>query len=225
MKIGPVQYAVLAVALLCLGGCAGIEADVHASGVAGVATTTVAAGTAVKLPGAQTYRVARMPSQEGAVDHPQYEALLRDQLAGYGLVDDESDTAHYVLSIAYATRPTTVNVHTGDCSAPESASAADTGCGAQASPGAAWFGRQTYRHALSLRFFDRATGAEVYKVSAMLDDRDADPAHALPGLVKSALAKFPFESAGQWRVKLRVDDDTHTPAVVSVMPVTPAMQR
>ncbi|MDI7066128.1 hypothetical protein QMO17_33330, partial [Klebsiella pneumoniae] len=97
------------------------------------------------------------------------------------LVDTAGKPAHYLLSIAYATRPAAVGVGTKDC--------APGMC--ERSPEAPFslFGGRAYQHTLTLRFFERASGREVYKVSAASSDRDADPLHAMPLLVKSALAR------------------------------------
>ncbi len=190
-----------ALAAASLTGCAGLSADVHT------------ANPAAALQGEQTYAIERMPSQDDSADHSQFEALLRDELAKNGFVDTDGKPAHYLLSIAYDTRPATVGVSTADC-------AADA-CGRPVEPAFSLFGQRTYRHALTLRFFERASGQEVYKVSATSSDRDADPLHAMPALVKSALAKLPFGAPPDWRVKLRAAQAGGMPDVVSVKPLQP----
>jgi hypothetical protein len=83
------------------------------------------------------------------------------------------------------------------------------------------FGGRTYQHSLTLRFFEPTSGDERYKVSAVIADRDADPSHAMPLLVKSALAKFPFDAPPDWRVKLQQDNASGVPTVISVKPLRP----
>jgi hypothetical protein len=189
--------AVLAAASLT--GCAGLSADVH--------TTNPAA----ELQGERTYTIARMPSQDASADHPQFEAMLRDELAKNGFVDTAGKPAHYLLSVAYDTRPVAVGVSTTDC--------APGAC--ERSPEAPFslFGGRAYQHALTLRFFERSSGQEVYKVSAASSDRDPDPLHAMPVLVKSALARFPFDAPPDWRVKLSDEKAAGVPEVVSLKPV------
>ncbi|RKE39081.1 uncharacterized protein DUF4136 [Paraburkholderia sp. BL23I1N1] len=184
-----------------LTGCAGLNADVHTANPSAV------------LQGERTYTIARMPSQDASVDHPQFETLLRDELAKNGFTDTAGQSAHYLLSIAYDTRPATVSVGAKDC-------ALGT-CERSPEPPFSLFGGRAYQHALSLRFFERSSGQEVYKVSAASSDRDADPLHAMPLLVKSALAKFPFDAPPDWRVKLRTDPTGGVPEVVSLKPVQP----
>jgi hypothetical protein len=180
-----------------LTGCAGLNADVHA------------ANPTVGLPGDPTYSIARMPSQDASADHPQFEALLRDELARRGFVFATGNAAHYLLSIAYDTRPAVVGVGGKDC--------VPSDCGKADAP-FALFGGAAYQHSLTLRFFERTSGEERYKVRAVIADRDADPLHAMPVLVKSALAKFPFD-ASDWRVKLQQDKASGVPTVISVKPL------
>jgi hypothetical protein len=187
-----------------LTGCAGLSADVH---------TATPANAAAALTGESTYTITRIPSQEASADHQRFEALLRDALARHGFVDTADKPAHYLLSIAYGTRPATVSVSVPDC--------APGDCGHQAETPAALFGSRVYQHSLTLRFFDRASGEPRYKVSAITNDRDADPLHAMPALVASALAKLPFDAPSDWRVKLRADKAGGVPEVLSVKPLQP----
>src|SRR5690242_8187189 len=94
-----------ALAAATLTGCTGLNADVHT------------ANPAAALRGERTYTIARMPSQDASADHPQFEALLRDELAKHGFADASAQQAHYLLSIAYATRPAGVGVNAADCAA------------------------------------------------------------------------------------------------------------
>lgn len=127
--------------------------------------------------------------------------------------------ARYLLSIAYETRPATIGVAAGGCARDGDKACAANNGGTPAS--FAWFGRRSYQHALTLRFFDRSNGREVYKVSAISEDHDAEPLHAIPYLVKSALAQFPFDGHPDWRVKLHTDEAGGAPQVISVKPVQP----
>ena len=108
-------------------------------------------------------------------------------------------------------RPATIGVNEHGCTSGD----------CQRGPAAPFslFGARAYRHTLALRFFERASGREVYKVSAASTDRDADPLRATPSLIKSALAQFPFDAPSDWRVKLRMDKARGVPDVVSVEPI------
>ncbi|MBK5150836.1 DUF4136 domain-containing protein [Burkholderia sp. R-69608] len=199
----PVKAILICAALAAasLTGCAGLNADVHTANPSAV------------LKGERTYTIARMPSQDSSADHPQFETMLRDELAKNGFTDSAARSAHYLLSIAYDTRPAAIGVGSKDC--------APGVCERSPEPPFALFGGRAYQHALTLRFFEQSSGQEVYKVSAASSDRDPDPLHAMPLLVKSALAKFPFDAPPDWRVKLRADQAGGVPAVVSVKPLQP----
>jgi hypothetical protein len=193
-----------ALAAASLTGCAGLSADVH---------TADATNATAALQGERTYTIARMPSQETSADHPQFESLLVSELAKQGFVAATAESARYLLSVAYDTRPATIGVNENGCTSGD----------CQRGPAAPFslFGGPGYRHALTLRFFERASGQKVYKVSAVSSDRDADPLHAMPTLVKSALARFPFDAPPDWRVKLRADETGGVPTVTSVKPLQP----
>jgi hypothetical protein len=199
-KMAKVTLMCAALAAASLAACAGLNADVHT------------ANPAAALQGEPTYAIARLPSQDASADHPQFEALLRDELARRGFVYAAGKPAHYLLSIAYDTRPRAIGVGAGDC--------APSDCPKPAVP-FSLFGGRAYQHSLTLRFFERTSGDERYKVSAVIVDRDADPSHAMPALVKSALAKFPFDASSDWRVKLQQDTASGVPTVISVKPLQP----
>ncbi|EGD01216.1 hypothetical protein B1M_27686, partial [Burkholderia sp. TJI49] len=65
-------------------------------------------------------------------------------------------------------------------------------------------------------FVDAKSGAGVYRVSAALRDREPGAQQAAPTLVKSALAKLPFELGQGWLVETKKDDAGAMPGVVSV---------
>ena len=184
-----------------LTGCAGVSTDVRVS------------PTDTPMQGEHNYALARSPLQDGNPDNTEYEILIRSELARYGFADVTQQRAHYLLSIAYDTRSAAVGVGSADC--------AQEGCSSPGETAFALFGRHSYKHSLTLRFFEQTNGHEVYKVSVVSQDHDADPLHAIPYLVKSALAQFPFADHSDWRVKLRADAADGGPQVVSVKPVQP----
>ncbi|WP_144137445.1 DUF4136 domain-containing protein [Paraburkholderia sp. BCC1884] len=190
-----------ALVAVSLTGCAGLSTDVHT------------ANPAASFAGARTYTIARPPSQDASASAPSFETLLRAELAKQGFVDTQDLPAHYLLSIAYDTRPATISVATKDCPPGE--------CDRATPAPFSLFDGPVYQHGLTLRFFERASGREIYKVSAMSRDRDADALHAMPSLVKSALARFPFDAPPDWRVKLRAHAAGGVPEVTSVKPLQP----
>jgi hypothetical protein len=195
-------YLCAALAAASLTGCAGLSADVHTSG---------SDHAAAALRGEPTYAIARTQPQQNSADFTQAEKLLRDELAQHGFADAAGKPAHYLLSVAYSTRPASIGIGGSECAPADCARGSD-------GLGALLFGRE-YQHALTLRFFDYASGAERYKVSAVFVDRDADPVHALPLLVKTALARLPFDEPADWRVKLSLDKSSGVPNVESMKPL------
>jgi hypothetical protein len=189
----------IALAVATLAGCTGMHADVHA------------ATPAAAFAGERTYTFAGPPTQEARADHAQFETVLRDELAKQGFADTAERPAHYVLSVGYETRPAQIGVGVSDC--------ASGNCGPQTDASVSLFGARVYRHTLTLRFFERESGREVYKVSAASTDRDADPLRATPALIRSALVQFPFDAPTDWRVKLRPNPKGSLPEVVSVTPL------
>jgi hypothetical protein len=184
-----------------LAGCAGVTADVEATG---------------GLPAASTanYRFAPTPAQAEAGEILPAEALLREGLAQRGFNAGAPESARYLVSVAWATRPADVKVLASGCSA---------NCAPAEAPSLPWFGRP-YVHTLTLRFFALPDGSDVYTVSAVKRDRNADARAALPYLVAAALARLPYAGAPQWRVKLgdardnAVNGSPHMPEVLSVSP-------
>jgi hypothetical protein len=201
-----IAHLCAALAAASLTACAGLSADVHT-----VSGSGSGAGEADALQGDPSYSLARTQSQDDSAAHPQAEKLLRNELAKHGFVDTAGKPAHYLLSMAYSTRPASIGIGGADC-APADCTAGGDGLGALL------FGRD-YQHALTLRFFDYASGTERYKVSAVFDDRNADPLHALPLLVKTALAQLPFDAPADWRVKLSIDQASGVPNVESMAPL------
>lgn len=72
---------------------------------------------------------------------------------------------------------------------------------------------------LTLRFIERSSGGDAYRVSAAVQDRHPDALLAAPVLVRSALARVPFADGGGWLVETKKRDaDDAMPGVVSVKP-------
>lgn len=171
---------------------------------------------------------ARTETQDGdgqddnARQYRHVESLVRDELARQGY-HEQPDGAPYRLAIAYATQPAAVALGAG------------TASGASGTPGAEPpgprvdgsapfvlpFAGPVYRHLLTLRFVDARNGETAYQVTASARDRQADPLAAMPNLVRSALAKLPFQGGAGWLVRTRPDAAGGMPGVVSVKPAEP----
>jgi hypothetical protein len=182
------------------------------------------------LEGGRTYDLARTSSQATDPIHERYEIRARDELAGYGFVEASPDALphpRYRVSIAYDTHPVSVSIEERDCGSAETSAETSVtdngtdvaGCAPLEARPAVGHGR--YVHSLTLRFFDWATGKEIYKVTSTERNGDEDAAGTTPYLVKSALAKLPYAGHSDWRVKLReaAAGAGGAPEVVSVGPI------
>ncbi|WP_174910798.1 DUF4136 domain-containing protein [Burkholderia diffusa] len=195
------EWAATALAVALLTGCAGVTTGVSALGQP----------TAFES-GAHDYDFVRTAAQADDAEYRQIETLVRDELAHRGFDAQPGQAARYRLSIAYATQPASVAATADQCGAASSACVTVDGPAPLALP----FAGKVYRHVLTLRFVDAKSGADVYRVSASMRDRDAGTQRAAPTLVKSALAKLPFEQGDGWLVKMKKDDAGAMPSVVSV---------
>lgn len=197
------EWAATALAVSLLTGCAGVTTGVSALGQPNAFAS-----------GAHGYDFVRTAAQADDAEYRQIETLVRDELAHRGFDAQPGPAAGYRLSIAYVTQPASVAATADQCGAASSACVTVDGPAPFALP----FAGKVYRHVLTLRFVDAKTGADVYRVSASLRDRDALTQQAAPTLVKSALAKLPFEPGDGWLVKTKKDDAGAMPGVVSVKP-------
>ncbi|WP_179404033.1 DUF4136 domain-containing protein [Burkholderia guangdongensis] len=212
-----IEWAAAALAAALLTGCAGVTSGVGAAGQAGAFAS-----------GAHGYGFARTDAQADNAEYKQIEALVHDELARRGFDAQPLKDAPYRLSIAYATQPAAVAVATDACGDAKGETSAKGENGENGEKGActgvdgpapflSFFGK-VYRHTLTLRFVDAKTNAQAYRVSAALQDREPGSLEAAPALVKSALAKLPFDAGGRWLVKTKKDDAGGMPGVVSVKP-------
>lgn len=189
-----------------LAGCVGIGTEV-----------TVTKGAPADIgEGARTYVLANDPIDAARRDATRYRALVSTALARGGFSAADGAHARYRVSLAYDTRLQSISVAGG------------TTCGASGDCGGngpravfSWPWQKTYLHSLTVRFFDRESGREVYKVSAERRDHRVDENEAFPYLVDSALAQLPYASEGRWDVRLRpAGDDGQRARVVSATPRT-----
>ena len=170
----------LAACCAALSACAGTETAVRASAAPGFGA------------GERTYAFAI--EREGAVsgDDERYAAAVARRLAGLGYVAAPMRAAHYRIALSHDTHRAGVAIADASCIQGKP-------CGAPAplrAPGFPWPGVKTYVHSLTVRFFDRADGREVYLVSVTKRDREPGSLRAVDFLVAGALARMPFAGGG-----------------------------
>ncbi|AOJ69073.1 MULTISPECIES: DUF4136 domain-containing protein [Burkholderia] len=198
-----ILWAGAALAVALLSGCASVTTGVSASGAPDA------------LAGARTYDFARTAAQADNADYGQVEALVRRELAQRGFDEAADAQARYRVSIAYATQPASVALTMPGCGgAQQPACVAVDGPAPFGLP----FAGTVYRHVLTLRFVERSSGRDAYRVSAAVQDRRPDALQAAPVLVRSALARVPFADGNGWLVETKKADASALPGVVSVKP-------
>ncbi len=207
----------LTACMAALTGCAGIEMAVRAD-----ATPDFGAAE-------RTYAFAGTQSDAAEGDDAAYAPAVARRLAALGYVAAPAQTARYRVALSHDTRSPSISVAYTDC-------AGGTPCDTARpppAPGFPWLGAKTYVHSLTLRFFDRVDGREVYTVSVAKRDRERSAQRAADDLVAAALARAPFESGTQsergdgdrrngrtdWKVTLRENGPNGPPSVTGIAPV------
>lgn len=160
--------------------------------------------------GARTYAFKRTPEQDNNLEQKTYEGWVRDRLAGDGFQERAARDAQYLVSLAYGMQSSVVRVQ-------------EPAFDPMFGPG--WYGPWGWRYNpwmwgpppmyverdwpvymkwLQLRFLDRASGREVYLVSARTEDGGNSLVGVMPYLIRAALAKLPFPSGQQSTVEEKV---------------------
>jgi hypothetical protein len=159
---------------------------------------------------ARTFAFTRSPVQQNSIEQATYEQLVANELETYSFRQVPSGQAHYLVALGYSTegetRTVTQPVYYGG-----------------PWPGPYWrpfdpwgpFGpypsgyiSQTYpvfTHTLGIRITERASGKEVYNVTARTTDEVSSLVPAMPYLVRSALADFPLRNGVVRTVRIPLD--------------------
>lgn len=211
------QILLLAACVAVLTGCAGTETAVRVRAAPGLSS------------GEHTYAFADSPPGVADPDKMRWEAAVARRLAQFGFSAAPARSAQYRVALSHDTRLASATLAYAPC-------AGASPCGPPPplrAPGFPWPGMKTYAHSLTLRFFDRADGREIYAVSATKRDRESSASAAVDALVASALARVPFQretpnEAGsdaegggptEWKVTLREGERDTEPRVTGVAPM------
>jgi len=193
--------ATLAVASVVLAGCAST-----------VTSQVTAFGDSPGFEGPRTYALTRTAEQQNNQEHATYEQWLRTRLAGDGFSEQSPSSAHYLIGMSYGITQQMMRV-------------AEPAYDPMFAPGPwgpwgrpwGWYGypygpppayvERDYPYALTglqLRFTDRASGKEVYRVQANTSDGGTSLASAMPYLIDAALKQLPFPSGRTVNVQQKV---------------------
>ncbi|SAL19012.1 DUF4136 domain-containing protein [Caballeronia telluris] len=202
-----VVRAALALCALCLAGCTTyVQTQVTAfSDWTGSDTT-------------RTYAFARSPEQQNSIEQSTYEAQVASELSKYSFRAVPEASARYKVELAYSIRGDLMTVRQpvyydpwpmyGPYGRPYWGPWGGWGPYGPWGPGPASYVDQIYPiyvHALQIRMTDRASGREVYKVTAMNSGGEASLIRAMPYLIQSALADFPLGNGTVRTVRIPID--------------------
>lgn len=166
----------------------------------------------------RTYAFARSPEQQNSIEQSTYEAQVANGLSKYSFRAAPEASARYKVELAYSIRGDLMTVRQpvyydpwpmyGPYGRPYWGPWGGWGPYGPWGPGPASYVDQTYPiyvHALQIRMTDRASGREVYKVTAMNSGGEASLIRAMPYLIQSALADFPLGNGTVRTVRIPVD--------------------
>jgi Domain of unknown function (DUF4136) len=189
-----------AMAMLWLGGCTTY-----------VQTQVAAFSDWTGTDAIRTYAFARSPQQQNSIEQKTYEVLAANELATHAFKQVPDASARYRVELAYSIRSDMVTVRQQIYADPWPGYGGWNGgwYGGGFGGGGAWgpwgpwggygypagYVDQSYPifvHSLQIRIAERESGREVYKVDATNSDSEPSLFHAMPYLMRSALADFPL---------------------------------
>jgi hypothetical protein len=161
----------------------------------------------------RTYAFARSPSQENSLEQTTYENTVANELAMYSFKQAPATEARYWVGLTYAIKSDMATVSQPVYYAPPPAFGPYWGPNPWG-PWGPWGPYPTgyvtqsfpiYTHTLGIRITERATGKEVYNVTARNANDDPSLVTSMPYLVRSALDGFPAGNGAVRTVKIAVD--------------------
>ncbi|SAL13491.1 lipoprotein [Caballeronia sordidicola] len=165
----------------------------------------------------RTYAFARSAEQQNSIEQKTYEALVANELATHAFRQVPDADANYRVELSYSIRGDMITVrqpvyydpwpmYGGWYGRPYGWGGYGAWGGWDMGP--AGYVDQSYPvfvHALQIRMTDRASGREVYKVSASNSGGESSLLRAMPYLIRSALADFPLGNGTVRTVKIPLD--------------------
>jgi hypothetical protein len=157
----------------------------------------------------RTYAYTRTAEQRNSIEQSTYEQLVSDALERYAFKRVAPADARYLVGLTYGIQGETVAVsqpvfYGSPWGGPLWRPMDPWG---PFGPFPAGYVTQTYpvfTHTLGVRITERATGAEVYNVTARNTDDEPSLVRAMPYLVRSALADFPLDNGAVRTVRIPV---------------------
>ncbi|HEY4298798.1 MAG TPA: DUF4136 domain-containing protein [Paraburkholderia sp.] len=156
---------------------------------------------------ARTFAFTRPATQQNNLELTTYERIVANELAMHAFREVDSAQARYLVGLSYGMRSDMVTIAQPMYYNPWPAPY----WGRPFDPWGPWgpfpptFVNQTYpvfTHLLGVRITERATGKEVYNVTARNSGDESSLVRAMPYLARSALADFPLGNGVVHTVKI-----------------------
>ncbi|NPT55748.1 DUF4136 domain-containing protein [Paraburkholderia elongata] len=158
----------------------------------------------------RTYAFTRAADQRNNLELTTYERFVGNELATHAFRQVDASAARYLVGLSYGIRSDMVTVAQPVYYNPWPAPY----WGRSFDPWGPWgpyptaYVNQSYpifTHLLGVRITERASGKEVYNVTARNSDEESSLVRAMPYLARSALADFPLGNGVVHTVKIPVD--------------------
>ncbi|QQC63812.1 DUF4136 domain-containing protein [Paraburkholderia ginsengisoli] len=155
----------------------------------------------------RTFAFTRAPDQQNNLELATYERLVANELAAHAFREVDSANARYLVGLSYGIRSDLVTVAEPVYYNPWPGPY----WGRPFDPWGPWgpfpttYVNQTYpvfTHLLGIRITERASGKEVYNVTARNSGGESSLLRAMPYLARSALADFPLGNGVVHTVKI-----------------------
>ncbi|WP_116135727.1 DUF4136 domain-containing protein [Trinickia diaoshuihuensis] len=158
----------------------------------------------------RTYAFTRTSEQQNSIEQATYEQLVANELEPYAFRQVPSAQAHYLVGLTYSIHGDTVAVtqpvfYGGPWGGPFWRPMGPWGPYGPFPPDYVTQTYPVFTHTLAIRITERATGKEVYNVTARNTDDESSLVRAMPYLVRSALADFPLGNGTVRTVRVRYD--------------------
>ena len=193
----------------------GVATVLTLGGCANYVTTQVTAFQNWTASDAQrTYAFQNSPAQQNSLEQQTYEQLVDNELSTYGFKLTPIASANFLVSLDYDSRDQTVVVQQPDFYDPWGPWGMPYyrpwGPWWVAPPPPPTYSTQSYtvsNQRLAIRMMDKATGKEVYRVTSSAQVDDPSLLHAMPFLIRGALADFPLANGTVRRVRVPIDEN------------------
>jgi hypothetical protein len=178
----------------------------------------------------RTYAFTRAADQQNNLELTTYERLVGNELATHAFRQVDASAARYLVGLSYGIRSDMVTVaqpvYYSPWPSPYWGRPFDPwGPWGPGGPFPTAYVNQSYpifTHLLGVRITERASGKEVYNVTARNSGGESSLVRAMPYLARSALADFPLGNGVVHTVKIPVDKNGGTSNEVATTGAAPA---